>query len=74
MEVGGGVVVEATVAVGGHSRSGGNGGRVPIEPRHEHRTLINHVRCHGLSRHKSSHIHQFREVLYKGIRFSDHSG
>jgi len=44
MEVGGGVAVEATVAVGGHSRSGGNGGRVPIEPRHEHRTLINHVR------------------------------
>jgi len=48
MEVGGGVVVEATVAVGGHSQSGGNGGRlqrVPIEPCHchEHRTLINHV-------------------------------
>ena len=41
MEVGGGVAVEATVAVGGHSRSGGNSGRVP---RHEHRTLINHVR------------------------------
>ena len=38
MEVRGGVAVEATVAVSGHSRSGGNGGRVPIEPCHEHWT------------------------------------
>ena len=32
------------------------------------------IMCSGLSHHKSSHIHQYREVLYKGIRFSNHLG